>query len=188
MKTRYASFAAFGLVLVSTAAQAHPGHGIGYGFIGGMTHPFTGLDHMLAMIAIGLWAGQGRDAAARWMPLAALGAMLIGAAIAATGYVVPVLEPLLAASVLIAGLLVLTKLRQPMIASAIAGVFACVHGMAHVAEMVGDSLTGYAAGILLASGLLMAAGFLAGRFVPRARLAGAPIGVAGVWMVVQALA
>ena len=87
-----------------------------------MTHPFTGLDHMLAMIAIGLWAGQGRDAAARWMPVAALIAMLIGAAMAAMGYVVPVLEPVLAASVLIAGLLVLTKLRQPTIASAIAGV------------------------------------------------------------------
>ena len=176
------------LMLASGSALAHPDHGIGSGFLPGIAHPFSGLDHLLAMLAIGLWAGQGRDAAARMMPIAALASMAAGGIAAAAGLSVPMLEPMLASSVLFAGLLVLAGFRQHVAAPVFAGVFACLHGMAHVAEMTGGSLSGYAGGILLASAVLMGAGFVLSRCTPRARIAAAPISLAGAWMLLQSVA
>ncbi len=157
---------AFALVgfLAPLAAFAHPGHDGGHDlewdFGSGFLHPFTGLDHMLAMVAVGLWAAQlgGR---ARWLVPAAFVAMMVaGAALARGGMLLPGVEPLIAASVLILGLLIAGAARLPVAASmALVGAFALFHGFAHGSEMpVTAGGLGFGAGFVAATALLHATG------------------------------
>lgn len=186
--------------VASTAiAFAHPGHdgehggGLTWDFAGGFGHPLGGLDHLLAMVAVGLWAAQlgGR---ARWaLPAAFLTALAAGAALGASGGVFGGLEQGIAASVLVLGLLVVTAARLPLAAGVIlSAVFALFHGVAHGAEMpAAASGAAYGLGFLAATALLHAAGLGLGALAARApkwvrQAAGAGLMLAGGWMLAAA--
>jgi len=140
------------IVLLPSLAQAHPGHAMNtMGGAAGLLHPLSGLDHLCAMVAVGLWAAQ-RGGRALWlMPLAFVSMMALGATLGMNGFQIPLAGQGIAASVLILGLLIAAAARLPLAASAlIAGVFAIFHGYAHGTEMP-----------LAASGLNYGLGFLA---------------------------
>ncbi len=142
---------AFALALVPTLAHAHPGHGAEVGGIGwGLAHPFTGLDHILAMVAVGLWAVQLGKRALWMLPLAFVSAMAAGAAFGMGGVRMPFVEPAILASAIGLGALVTFATRLPLAASAaLVAVAALFHGQAHGSEMPAN-----------ASGILTAAGFI----------------------------
>ena len=157
----------FGLIaafVAPLAAQAHPGHDghdFGWDFSAGFGHPLLGWDHLLAMLAVGLWAAQlgGR---ARWLMAAAFVVLMAaGAAAARSGLVIAGAEQIIATSVLILGLLVATAATLPLAAgAALVGLFAAFHGFAHGAEIpAGSQALSYATGFILATVLIHAAGF-----------------------------
>lgn len=190
MKTYKHVALAAAFTLAAPAVWAHPGHP-GHGFDQGLAHPFGGLDHMLAMIAVGLWAAQigGR---ARWgLPAAFLGFMLVGGALGVAGVPMPAVESGIAASVLVLGLLVATAARVPVgSGSILVALFAVLHGHAHGTELAGAaSAWTYAAGFTIATALLHACGLGAGSALARragmgglVRLSGGAIAAAGLLM------
>lgn len=149
--------------LAPAMAMAHPGHGVGQNFVAGVLHPLTGLDHVLMIVAVSMWAGamprQGRLLVAACLALfVAVGAMLPAPA---TG---PALETAIALTVLGSGMLLAVSRRWPSWASAaLAALFALIHGFAHGAEGPTDSLA-YVPGLALATGgLALGVSFLAAR-------------------------
>src|SRR6266404_6118289 len=138
VKTMSRTLLVSGVILFVTSAGAHahwvPGdvHGFGSGF----AHPLHGLDHVLAMIAVGLWAAQlgGR---ARWLvPASFVGVMALGGTLAMAGLRVPFLEAGILLSVLVLGILIAVAARFPLAGSmAIVGIFAFFHGHSHGMEM-----------------------------------------------------
>ncbi|WP_028079714.1 HupE/UreJ family protein [Solimonas soli] len=161
MSRKTAAFLALALLAAAAPAFAHPGHDLpGAGFVAGLLHPLSGFDHLLAMIAVGVWAAQlgGR---ARWMvPLAFVTVMAIGAATALAGFAPPHVEAGISASLLVLGLFVATAGRLPLAAAlALTGAFAFCHGAAHGSELpaLADPLL-FAAGFMLATALLHGAG------------------------------
>jgi urease accessory protein len=135
-------------------AQAHPGlPGHVHGFANGLVHPLTGLDHICAMIAVGLWAAQ-RGGRALWLvPLTFVLAMTAGSALGMAGVSLPFVETGIIASVLILGVLIAASVRLPLAVSGlIVDVFALFHGQAHGLEMPGNaSGLAYGAGFILAT-------------------------------------
>jgi urease accessory protein len=129
-------------------------------FAAGFTHPWTGLDHMLALLAVGLWAGLNGGRALWAWPAAFVGAMLAGGALGIAGVFVPLAEPGILASVVVLGLLVLTAARLPLaLGAALVVLFAVLHGHAHGAELPDGAAAGaYMAGFALATALLHAIG------------------------------
>ncbi|WP_197065243.1 HupE/UreJ family protein [Massilia sp. 9096] len=177
--TRRFSMALAGLAALafSLPAAAHPGHGE-TGFAAGLLHPLTGLDHLLALLAVGLWSRRrGFQGHGGVLAPAFLVAMALGAS---TGLVPPALETSVAATVLLLGALAASGLRMaPQMATLLAGGCGFLHGLAH-----GQELSGMAsgAGFLLASALVIGIGALIGhRLRPGlSRIAGAAIGAAGL--------
>jgi len=178
MKTRSA-LAAVVLATASGAALAHPGHESA-SFFTGFTHPLGGLDHLLAMLAVGLYAAR-QPGATRWMlPAGFVLAMLAGAGLGAIGVALPAVEAGIAASVLVFGLLIALAARLPLTVSLpLVAAFALFHGHAHHAEMGGASLVTYAAGFALATALLHGAGYAIARWMPETRVGNAIKRVAG---------
>jgi urease accessory protein len=169
--------ATLAILAVALPAAAHPGHPDG-GFTAGLLHPLTGLDHLLALLAVGLWSRQQRHGGV--LPPAFLVMMALGAACAAAGLALPVLETSIAATVLLLGTLVacapgLQRRLPPQVAVVVVGGCAFLHGLAHGQELAGMAS---GAGLLAASALVMLAGALPGERVRR--MAGAAIGAAGV--------
>lgn len=129
------STAACGGALAHTGVDSHQ-H---IGFVAGFVHPFTGLDHMAVMLAIGLWSALvakqwGREML--WGPLGFANVLLAGAALGLQGVQVPAVEPMIAASLVGAGLLVVSRLPVRGVAAALlAGLFALAHGLAHGYEL-----------------------------------------------------
>lgn len=169
-------------LLFPTFAFAHPGHPDA-GFVAGLLHPASGVDHAVAMIAIGMWSMR-LGAMARHVLPALAAAFCAGMALGAAGVVPPGIEPLLAASVLALGLLVATPVRSAAAAGALlAGAFAVLHGLAHGSEMPAGAI-GHATGIVLGSAVLAMVGRAAaaalGRSPLGARAAGVPIALAGL--------
>jgi urease accessory protein len=148
--------------LAAPAAWAHGGHAVA-GAASGFAHPFAGLDHLLAIAAVGAWAAQ-QAGRARWaVPLAFLAAMAAGALAGAAGFALPAVEPMIAASLTALGLAIAFGIRAPAFAgAAIAALFAVFHGHAHGAEAAGPSLAAYLGGMLAATAFLHGAGFMAG--------------------------
>lgn len=194
MKTRRL-FATALFIFAPLAAHAHPGHDgghdLGWDFTAGALHPLGGLDHVLAMIAVGMWAAQlGRSA--RWaLPAVFVAALAAGAALGAGGVMFSWSEQAIAASVLVLGLLVMTSARAPLGAGvALTACFAIFHGVAHGAEMpAGAGAAGYALGFMMVTGLLHVAGVALGSralSVPRwtLRAGGALVAAAGGWLLV----
>jgi len=173
------------LCLFAGTASAHTGsHGL-TGFVSGLTHPLMGLDHLLAMIAIGLWAAQ-QGGRARWaVPAAFVGAMVLGGGLALAGLALPQVETGIAASVLVLGLLIATQRQWAVtVGMAIAAGFALFHGYAHGLEMPqAASPALYALGFVLATAFLHGVG-IAGSLIGRhaIQLAGAAIAASGLAM------
>jgi urease accessory protein len=182
------------LVLPTTTAFAHPGH-VGHEFGDGFQHPLTGLDHLLAMVAVGLLAVRLGGRAIWMMPLVFLASMLAGGLVATANIPVPEVEYGIMASVLVLGLLVAsTRVASLRWGAALVGVSAFFHGYAHAAEMVaGGSLGAYAAGFLLATAILHASGIAIGLLLARRlnvtalRVAGGAISAAGALMIMGVL-
>lgn len=182
MKTRSAFALAATLATASGAALAHPGHE-SVSFFTGFAHPLGGLDHLLAMLAVGLYAAR-QSGATRWtLPAGFVLAMLLGAGLGALGVGLPAVEAGIAASVLVFGLLIAFAVRMAPAASLpLVAVFALFHGHAHHAEMGGANLVTYAAGFALATALLHGAGYLIARWMPDTRAGRAVKRAAGVVM------
>ena len=176
------------LCLFAGTAYAHPGHAP-TGFAGGLAHPFLGVDHLFAMIAIGLWAAQQGGRALWAVPSAFVGAMGLGGALAWSGGVLPHVETGIALSVLALGLLIATRYRASVATGmAIAGVFALFHGYAHGLEMPrAASPVPYALGFVLATACLHGIGIAGGLIGRRAlRVAGLGIAATGAALLVLA--
>lgn len=179
----------------AVAAQAVGAHPMAYhtgGFAAGIEHPFLGLDHVLAMIAVGVWAAQCGGRARIALPVAFITTIGAGGAIAMAGVAWPHIEAGVAATVLAVGLLIALAVRLPVFAGAgLAAIFALTHGYAHGAELpTTTSPVAYAAGFVLASALLVAFGLYTGTWTlakPRyARAIGACVAAAGVMMLAGA--
>jgi urease accessory protein len=187
------------LLMLSGLACAHTGHdhAATADFAAGLAHPASGVDHLLAMVAVGLWGAAALPASRRWAaPAAFVAAMTIGAFAAAT-LAVPFggsLEVLIAASVLALGaMLALGSGVVPAAGLALTAAAGVLHGAAHGLEMsAGASFGAYALGFVLATAALHGAGLGIGSWLVRARAvllrhAGALIGVAGAVMLAARL-
>ncbi len=148
------------LLGLPTLAHAHVGHGDPGGFSHGLMHPIGGLDHILAMIAIGLWAVQLGGRALWIFPVTFLSTLFLGGILGIEGFALPFIEPGILASVLVLGLLITFAARLPLAATIpLIAAFGIFHGFAHGAEMpVTISSLAYSAGFLLASTGLIVAG------------------------------
>jgi urease accessory protein len=179
-------------VFAPTAALAHPGHGDALGFAHGFLHPVGGLDHVLAMVAVGLFAANLGGRALWAVPASFMALMAAGGALGMAGFGLPYVETGIALSVLVLGAVVALGARWPVgAAMALVGAFAIFHGHAHGAEMPPDaSGAAYAAGFVAATGLLHLAGIaigLAVRSVAVRRLGGAAVALAGVALLAGAI-
>lgn len=143
------------LMLTATVALAHPGHGAHThnDFLSGLLHPMMGLDHLLAMAAIGFWSIRQSPSMKRGAPLFVVGGMVAGAAIAWAGVSLAGIETGIAMSVLLAGVLIATMAKLPtFIGGTLVALFMITHGYAHGAEMTeGASLLNYMSGFVLAT-------------------------------------
>jgi urease accessory protein len=161
--------------LAHTGAQPHV-----HGLAAGLWHPVSGLDHLLAMAAVGVWAGL-VGGAARWAwPLSFLGAMALAAAASASGHAPPWTEAGVALSVAVLGVAVAWGVRAPVaVGAALCAALAVAHGQAHGAETPTDAAgLAFGLGFIVSTALLHAAGIgLAALMVRTAPLAGRAIGL-----------
>ena len=186
------SLAAAVLLLASNAALAHTGAEHALSFASGFKHPLTALDHLLAMVTVGLWAGLNGGRALWAWPVAFVGVMVLGGVLGMAGVALPLVESGILASVVVLGLLVLVAVRLPVaVGAALVAVFALLHGHAHGAELPGDAAAvTYAAGFAIATAVLHAIGIgvahLAGSANGRllVRGAGALVAAAGIALAV----
>jgi urease accessory protein len=150
-------------------ALAHTGVGQTNSFVSGMAHPLYGADHILAMVAVGLWGVVAGGRAIWAWPVAFVAMMLAGFAAATFGLQMPFVEPAIWSSVIILGLLVALAVKAPVsLGAAIAGLFAFFHGHAHGVEAAAASLIPFAAGFALATTWLHAVGVALGLFAKAA--------------------
>lgn len=173
---------------VPTLAMAHPGHDVN-GLWAGVWHPIGGWDHLLAMVAVGLWAA-GFHGKARWLiPASFVAVMSIGFVLGTRSGVMPMMEQGIAASVLVLGLAVAWVRQIPMTAAmTLVGFFALFHGVAHGAELGEHGAISFAIGFILSTALLHAAGLGIGFILHKnpwlVRLCGSLIGLVGLGMMV----
>lgn len=182
-------FAAAGILLPSFA-HAHGSINEAGGFVHGLTHPISGLDHVCAMLAVGLWAVQTGGRFVWVMPLTFVGVMALGGTLPMLGISLPFVEQGIVLSVLLLGVLIAASVRLPLaLAGSLVGLFALWHGHAHGAEMpaLSSGIT-YALGFMLATSLLHAIGITFGlgmQWLVReraVRFAGAGIALCGVYL------
>ncbi len=145
-------------------AQAHPGHG-GGGLSSGFTHPLLGWDHLLVMLAVGIWCAQQFGGALWRVPLAFVSMMMIGGILGAAGTILPGVEFLIMLSIPVFGWLIIERVKlKPATGAMLAGFFALFHGLAHGTEIpVTASAGSYVVGFALATLLLQGAGFVLAR-------------------------
>jgi urease accessory protein len=175
-------------VLFAGNVSAHTFGAHGAGMAEGLVHPFIGIDHLLAMLAVGIWAAQLGGRALWPVPLAFVSVMAGGAWLAQLGLDLSLVEVMIAASVLVLGLLIAGSVRVSTSVSVMAvSVFALFHGYAHGLEMpqAGAPLA-YASGFMLATVCLLLIGIVLGLSLNRmrvlSRIGGAAIAVTGVYL------
>ena len=185
------------LLLLAAAgpALAHTGEGVAGGFAAGFLHPLAGPDHVIAMVAVGLWgAFLGRPAV--WvLPVVFPLVMAFGGALGVVGVPLPAVEIGIAASAIVLGAMVAFAARPPLwVAAVIVGAFAVFHGHAHGTELPdAASPVAYSLGFVIATGLLHASGIavsLVSRWPPGrhvVRACGAIIAALGVFFLARAL-
>jgi urease accessory protein len=172
---------------------AHTGVGETTGFMHGIGHPIGGADHLLAMIAVGIWATQVGGRALWVVPCTFVGVMILGGVLGFTGVPVPFIEQGILLSVLILGVLIAGAFKLPLVYSAlIVGFFAIFHGFAHGAEMpVAMAAASYTAGFALATALLHLAGMALSIYMSKinlpavSRFAGGAIAFSGVYLAIS---
>jgi len=177
-------------MLAPASAYAHPGAGEAGGLVHGFMHPVGGIDHVLAMVAVGAFAALMGGRALWLVPAAFVAMMAFGGVIGFEGVQLPMVEIGIAASVVALGAAVALRWNPSVaVAAGLVGLFAIFHGHAHGAEMpLGASALGYAAGFMIATALLHVAGIvigvatgLAGRgSLLATRIGGSAIALAGV--------
>jgi urease accessory protein len=178
------------------SALAHAEHGQAAGLLSGLLHPVSGLDHVLAMVAVGLWGAQLGLPAIWVLPLAFPLVMALGGLLGFLGLPLPGVEVGIAASALVLGTAVAFELRPKLvIAALVVGCFAIFHGHAHGTELPqGQSALLYSLGFVIATGCLHALGIGIGTVHGRPwgrqmlRVAGAAVAAGGLFFMVRALA
>ena len=200
MKTsmkRWKPYLGLGVALLAPAlALAHQETGQAAGFLSGLAHPVSGLDHVLAMIAVGLWGAVLGPPAIWVLPVAFPVVMALGGLLGLLGIPVPGVEIGIALSAIILGAMVLAELRPALwLAAAVVAFFAIFHGHAHGQELPeGTSALLYSLGFVVATGLLHAVGILLGEAHRWAvgrqavRAAGGGVALAGLFFLWQAVA
>lgn len=152
------------LILVCSAVRAHSDQDLTGGFVAGYLHPLTGLDHLLAMVAVGMW-GASLGAPLIWaLPVAFPLMMVAGGVLGILGVPLPYVEAGVALSVLVLGAAIAADWRAPLpVALAIVAFFGLLHGHAHGTELPGSAAPAqYAAGFVVSTGLLHLAGIALG--------------------------
>jgi urease accessory protein len=153
------------LLALPCAALAHVGQGdIGGGFLAGLEHPVLGLDHVIAMVAVGLWGAQLGQPAIWLLPVTFPVVMAFGGALGALGVAIPGIEIGIALSAIVLGAFIAFCVRPPLaVAAVVVGVFAIFHGHAHGGELPESANSiAYSAGFVIATGTLHALGILVG--------------------------
>lgn len=187
---------ALGSLAAPAMVSAHAAEATGSGFMAGLMHPIRGLDHVLAMLSIGLWGSQ-LGAPGIWvLPVAFPMMMAVGGVLGIAGVPLPGTEIGIAFSVIMLGAVIALDFRPSLgVAVAIAAVFALFHGYAHGVELPAHTgAVAYSAGFVLATGLIHLAGIAIGLVIhlPRGlqvvRTGGAGIAVAGVYLAIHLLA
>lgn len=186
----FRALAGASMLLAAAAAQAHSEGASAGGFVSGYLHPLSGLDHLLAMVAVGIWgATLGRPLV--WaLPVAFPLMMVVGGVLGIAGVPLPFVETGVGVSVVVLGLAIALAWRAPVpVAVAIVAVFAVFHGHAHGAELPASAVpAAYAAGFVVSTGLLHLAGVAIGLahgqpWGPKLlRAGGVAIAAAGVWI------
>jgi len=181
--------------LLPTPAQAHMGTGLPGGFISGFLHPFSGADHLLAMVSVGLWGAFLGRPLLYVLPVVFPAMMVVGAILGMFVVPMPPVQIGIAVSVLVLGLCIALSLKAPVWAACgVVALFAVFHGYAHGRELpsAADPI-GYSAGFVLATGLLHVSGICLGflnhwrQGVMATRSIGAVIAAAGAWFLFQAV-
>jgi urease accessory protein len=183
------------LLMICGSAAAHSGTGLTGGFGPGFAHPFTGVDHLLAMVSVGLWGAFLGPPLLQTLPVIFPGMMVGGAVLAMFGVPLPPVEIGIAVSVLVLGACIALRFESPVwLATAIVAFFGIFHGYAHGKELPSAAdPAGYSAGFVLATGLLHVTGIGLGCLRDRPggaaliRGAGGIIGAMGVWFSYAAL-
>jgi len=193
---RVGAAVALALVLSPVAAFAHQEAGQAAGLLAGLSHPLSGLDHVLAMIAVGLWGAVLGPPAIWVLPVAFPMVMAFGGLMGLLGFPLPGVEIGIAVSAVVLGAAVLAEVRPPLwLAAVIVAFFAIFHGHAHGRELPqGTSALLYSLGFVVATGLLHAFGILLGvahRWAAGRRLvqlAGGGVALAGLFFLWRAVA
>jgi urease accessory protein len=182
------------IALFCSPALAHVGHDVTHTALSGFLHPLSGLDHILAMVAVGLLAFSLGGPALWLVPLAFVLMMAVGGVLGASGVVLPGIEQGIATSVLVLGILLIVAARLPLIfAVLLAGAFAVFHGAAHGLEGAegGTVPLSYFIGFLVATLILHCAGIGLGAAFNAVdkkellqRAAGVALGIVGLVMIV----
>lgn len=176
------------LSLAAAPAFAHLDPGEHGSFLAGVTHPLFGADHVLAMIAVGLWGAVIGGQARLWLPTAFVGAMVVGFGLALGGIPLPFVEPMILASVLLLGLAVALWWQLPMAAAAgLVALAGLAHGHAHGGELGEAGALAFGAGFVLATAALHGVGLLLawGAWRGQERIVrgmGAVVALAGLWV------
>lgn len=156
-----------GLILAPGTVEAHTEGGVAGGFISGFTHPILGWDHVVAMVAVGMWGAFLGPPAIWLLPVIFPLVMSLGAALGIIGVPIPAVEAGIAGSAVVLGLLILLAAKFPIwAAGTIVAVFAVFHGYAHGLELPeATNSFAYAAGFVIATGLLHLLGIAFGLLI-----------------------
>jgi urease accessory protein len=168
-RTAFRLLVAIALLLAPSVASAHPGHVEDSSLLGGFIHPFGGIDHLLAMTAVGLFAAHLGGRALWAVPTTFVAVMALGGVFGATGVSLPFTETAIALSVLVFGFMIFSGMTPPVLAAMVlVGVFAAFHGHAHGTEMpAGVSGAVYGIGFMVATALLHGLGITLGLAIGR---------------------
>lgn len=183
------------LLLCSPLVHAHIEEGVVGGFVSGFLHPLFGPDHVLAMVAVGIWGAFLRQPAIWLLPVVFPLVMALGGALGVLGVPLPLVEVGIAASAVILGLMVVLRARPPLwVAATLVGFFAIFHGHAHGTELPeASNPLSYAIGFVLATGLMHLAGIALGTLTkfPRGtvvvRAVGSLISLSGLYFLAGAI-
>jgi urease accessory protein len=190
-----ASLALAAMLAPTSRALAHTGTGMALGLQSGFLHPVTGIDHLVAMVAVGLWGAQLGSPAIFVLPITFPLVMALGGLLGIIGVTLPFAETAVALSGIVLGLLVALRARPPLaVAMLLVGAFAIFHGYAHGRELpqAADPLA-YAVGFVVATGLLHLCGILIGLLVrwplgeQAVRACGVVVGGVGVYFLLATL-
>jgi len=180
------------LLLLPGMAMAHTGHHGATGFLQGFSHPMGGLDHLLAMLAVGLWASQLGGRALWAVPCTFVAVMMFGSVLGLSAIHIPFIETGILVSILVLGTLIAGAFKVPAVYSvATVALFALFHGHAHGAEMhINNSAIAYIVGFSLATAILHVAGMGLGVVMNKInlekvnRFAGVAIVISGLFLAV----